>query len=128
MPLLSAQEDFVQRTLGALNGIWKKLVFTTGLKGDGGKYRHWGMEREHGVAASQEAIEAAHRALILELVEMEIPKVVYAAGGLVEMQKLGVKTICPTGLENCLRKHADYVLWTTQAILAAQAQAGCRAA
>jgi hypothetical protein len=123
MALLSAREDFTQRTLGALANLWEKLAFTARLKSDDGGYRHWGLEREHGSAASREAIAHAHRVLILEIAEMPMHDAVREAEGYGDLRRLESRALCPPGMEDCLQKHVDYVLWTTQAISAAHASA-----
>ncbi len=67
MTLFSAFEDFVLRTLGALPATWSKLVYVAGLRAKEGGYKHWGMERTHGVEAARQALPHAHRELFLEV-------------------------------------------------------------
>jgi hypothetical protein len=110
MPLLSAHQDFMQRTIASLGNVWKQLLFTASLRTDKGQYQHWGLEREHGVEESRAAVEAAHRDLILKLLEMPVEDAVRDAEGVEDSQQLELKKICPPTVEKCLLKHADYVL------------------
>lgn len=67
MTLASAQDDFQQRTLGALPGLWAKLRYLAGLRGPAGAYRHWGMERTFGTETTQRVVAAAHSELFVQL-------------------------------------------------------------
>lgn len=67
MPLLSAVEDFVQRSLSALPTVWEKLHFVQGLREPDGRYRHWGLERTFDAQTAGAAIAEAHNALCEEL-------------------------------------------------------------
>lgn len=122
MSFLSAHEDFVQRTLAALDNIWKRLLFTGALRDGTGDYHHWGLEREHGAVEARSAIERAHSELIFELVEMSMDDAVRNAERMDGILPLRVEMICPTYTQKCLRQHVDYVLETTRLILEAQEQ------
>ena len=67
MTLASAQDDFVQRTLGALPGLWAKLRYIAGLRGPAGSYRHWGMSRTFGPETTQRVVSATHSELFVKL-------------------------------------------------------------
>ncbi len=67
MTLASAQDDFRQRTLGSLPGLWARLRYLAGLRRPAGSYRHWGMSRTFGPETTQRAVGAAHSALFLQL-------------------------------------------------------------
>jgi hypothetical protein len=128
MTLLSARQDFVQRTLAALGGIWKRLVFTAGLRTNTGEYEHWGLERVHGAVESRSAIALAHLDLIGELVTTPIAEVVEGVTELDAVHHLDPDAVCPPNLDRCLQRHVEFVLEATQLILAAQSRRGGRAA
>ena len=67
MPLLSALEDLVQRSLAALPGVWERVHFLDELRGENGGYQHWGLEQKYGAEAAQTAMTEAHADLIEEL-------------------------------------------------------------
>ena len=67
MTLVSAQDDFRQRTLGTLPGLWARLRYLAGLRGPAGSYRHWGMSRAFGPETTQRVVGAAHSELFVEL-------------------------------------------------------------
>ena len=67
MIFFSAYDDFVQRTLAALPGWWRKLDYLAGLRREGGRYAHWGLQRVYGERRAQEAMAQAHRELMLEV-------------------------------------------------------------
>lgn len=67
MTLASAYEDFQQRTLGALPGLWARLRYIAGLRGAAGSYRHWGMSRTFGSEATQHVVGTAHSELFVKL-------------------------------------------------------------
>jgi hypothetical protein len=67
MPLLSAFEDFFQRSVSALPNLWERLCFVGGLRNHAGQYRHYGMEQRFGESEAQAAIAAAHSVLFEEL-------------------------------------------------------------
>jgi len=60
MTLLPAVEDFSNRTLAAVSGGLSRLLYLSSLRGEDGKYLHWGMERIHGESATTEAIAVCH--------------------------------------------------------------------
>jgi hypothetical protein len=66
MPFLSAYDDFVLNSLGALPGQLSKLVYLASLRGSDGRYSHWGMARIHGEAATQGGIQQAHGVVFSE--------------------------------------------------------------
>ncbi len=72
MPLLSAVEDFVQRSLSALPTVWEKLDFVRGLRGPDGHYRHWGLERTFDEKSADSAIAEAHSGLCEELTSVRL--------------------------------------------------------
>jgi hypothetical protein len=73
MTLLSAYEDFVDRTLASLPGSLAKLVYLGSLRDDAGDYRHWGMSRTFGQGSTSEALAQAHTEAWLEVLRTPIP-------------------------------------------------------
>jgi hypothetical protein len=67
MPLLSALEDFIQRSLSALPSTWERLVFVSELREGQANYRHWGLEQKFGEVNARGAIAEAHSNLIEEM-------------------------------------------------------------
>jgi hypothetical protein len=124
MPLLSAHQDFMQRTISSVGNVWKRLLFTASLRTDAGQYHHWGLERVHGLEESRAAIEKAHRDLIVKLLEMPVEDAVRDAERVEDTQELELKRICPPALETCLLKHADYVLEASRLISIHHAHSG----
>lgn len=74
MTLYSPLEDFMQRTVSAVEGMWSKLEYIADLRNEAGSYEHWGMERVFGPEAAAKAIAAAHRNLVLEILRTPLPK------------------------------------------------------
>lgn len=71
---LSPLQDFVQRTMSSLQGVWAKLNYIRELRRDDGSYEHWGFSRVHGEAACQQTIADAHSELALELLRTPMPE------------------------------------------------------
>jgi hypothetical protein len=76
MTILSAQLDFVHRTLAALPGSFSKLVYLARLRNSWGEYEHWGLARTHGELPAKKAIEQAHTEMFLEVLRMPLAKLV----------------------------------------------------
>ena len=89
MPLLSALEDFVQRSLGALPTLWEKLRFVSSLR-EGVQYRHWGMEQRFGEQAAQAAMAEAHSGVCNELASTKLAELWLAADQAARREDLGV--------------------------------------
>jgi hypothetical protein len=64
---LSPFEDFRQRTLSAISGLWAKLLYMAQLRSDDGSYQHWGHMRAHGEAQSQYSLGKAHSEIWLQV-------------------------------------------------------------
>lgn len=79
MTFLSANEDFVRRTLASVSGDWGKLQYVASLRQHNGVYRHWGMERIYGEEASSKAIADAHRDLFVALLRTPVKELWKAA-------------------------------------------------
>jgi len=65
-------EDVRERTLGTLTGVWAKLSYLAGLRGDDGRYHHWGLSRTHGDEPSQKALALAHSEVYLQVLRTPI--------------------------------------------------------
>jgi len=109
MTLFSAYDDFVQRTLGSVRGVWAKLAFVAGLRGNDGKYQHWGMVRTHGPAA-EKAMEQAHTETFQTVLETPIPELDGEFGQANGANDLAPENYVPANLNGCSRKHFDYLL------------------
>ena len=74
MPLLNAEEDFAQRTLGTLQNVWEKLAYVSGLKSSEGSYDHWGLASVHGREVASQAIAKAHSEVLRETLATPLQK------------------------------------------------------
>jgi hypothetical protein len=72
MTLLSAEQDFSERTLAAIHGALRRLLYVAGLRGVDGRYEHWGMLKIHGEAATQSAIRQSHAGALLDVVRTPV--------------------------------------------------------
>ena len=69
MRMRSALEDFEANTLEAVPGLWGKFSYTCTLHDGNGAYCHWGLEKVYGRDAAWQAISAAHRLLLSQLLK-----------------------------------------------------------
>lgn len=76
MSLLSATEDFRNRTLATWESVLEKLTYVAGLRNSNGTYSHWGMERTHGAEAAQHSLSANHSEVWLEVLQTPLPQLV----------------------------------------------------
>jgi hypothetical protein len=75
MPLLSAFDDLVGRTLSVFPGLLAKLDYLSSLRhSETGLYSHWGLARVHGEKAAQQAMAQAHSRLISEILHTPLWK------------------------------------------------------
>ena len=74
MVLLSALEDFVVRTLGALSGPLSQLAYIGRLRSSNGEYEHWGLARAYGDRAAVSAISDAHTQVWLQVLRTPLHK------------------------------------------------------
>jgi len=75
MPLLSALDDLLQRTLSAFPGLLSKLEYLSSLRHrDTGLYSHWGLSRVHGDTAAQSAMGEAHGLVVSEILQTPLRK------------------------------------------------------
>jgi len=73
---LSPFEDFRERTLSALSGLWTKLLYMAELRSSDGTYCHWGHSHVYGEARSQAALARAHSELYIALLRSPIRELV----------------------------------------------------
>jgi hypothetical protein len=90
MPLFSALEDFMQRSLSALPTLWEKLQFVGDLREDGSGYRHWGLEQRFGEKAARAALTEAHNGLFNEVVSTRLAELWLAADQAAHREQLEV--------------------------------------
>jgi hypothetical protein len=87
MPLQSALEDLLGRTLAGVEGITGKIEYVASLRDvQSGGYSHWGLSRAYGEDAAQQALAEAHRLLFLRMLRTPLrtlrDEVVMASGTL----------------------------------------------
>jgi hypothetical protein len=87
MTLYSPLEDFMQRTVSQVPGLWAKLEYISSLRAEEGGYEHWGLARLFGNEAAQKAIEQAHRNLVLQMLRTPLSTLVEEAKKTAEQQK-----------------------------------------
>lgn len=68
MRLNSALEDFEGHTLAVLPDVMQRLAYVWSLRGEDGRFRHWGMEATYGEEKSTAAIQDAFYNLLLGMV------------------------------------------------------------
>ncbi len=113
MTLFSAYEDFVGRTLGALDSTWEKLVFLAGLRGEKDRYEHWGLEYTHGPKAAHAAIMQAHAEIFQRTLETPIPALseeFEAAKSKSTPKQSNLDQMIPKKRNGCSPEHFRYVL------------------
>lgn len=73
MSLKSALQDIKETTLSAVSGLLGKLSYLASLRGNGGRYEHWGMETVHGAEPSARAMRQAHIEVVAKILRMPLP-------------------------------------------------------
>jgi hypothetical protein len=106
MALFSAYEDFMKRTLGALDGTWAKLVFVTSLRGEKDHYEHWGLEYTHGPKAARAAVVKAHSEIFQQVLESPIPELQHE----VSEELTNAEQMIPTQRNGCSPEHFRYLV------------------
>lgn len=74
MKLISAYDDFVERTLSRIEGKVQRLAFLARLH-DKGKYEHWGMSQTYGKEQADSAISTVHSESWTDLLRTKISSV-----------------------------------------------------
>jgi hypothetical protein len=69
---LSPIEDFAKRTLSAIPGLWRKLLYMAELRSAEGRYEHWGHSRVHGEVSSQQALASLHSQLYVDVLRTPV--------------------------------------------------------
>ena len=121
MTLLSAEEDFKVRSLAAFDSPLAKLAYCAELRTAGGRYRHWGLARNHGEEAADTAIARAHGSVFLEVLRSPIRTLIVqermaaanAGSQLLEalsQLRSNVADLLPTLLAGGTRQHLSSVL------------------
>jgi len=72
MTLKSAFEDLSRTTLKAISGCLLRLEYLAGLRSREGHYEHWGFGKTYGQAKANEAICAAHREAVSEVLSTSL--------------------------------------------------------
>jgi hypothetical protein len=129
MTLYSPMEDFMQRTVSQVPGMWPKLEYMASLRAEEGGYEHWGLARMFGHAPAQKAIEQAHRGLVLQLLRTPLMALVDEARRAAERQGLPLNVyiqglhsqgehLLPVKLGGGSAKHFNSVLLALSALAA----------
>lgn len=66
MTLLAIKDDFFERTLSKIPGLFGKLDYVAELR-EQGRYVHWGLERIYGEKGLQRTMAEVHRGLFLQV-------------------------------------------------------------
>ncbi len=66
MTLLAIKDDFFERTLSKIPGLFGKLGYLAELR-EQGRYVHWGLERIYGEEGLQRTMAEVHRGLFLQV-------------------------------------------------------------
>jgi hypothetical protein len=64
--LLAIKDDFFERTLARIPGMFGKLGYVAELREEG-RYVHWGLERIYGEEGLQRTMAEVHRGLFLQV-------------------------------------------------------------
>lgn len=119
MALLTALEDFVQRSLSALPTVWEKLRFVSDLRSDSG-YQHWGLEQKYGEKSARAAMAAAHSELFSEVASVPLAELWLAADQAAHREDVEVDDLLqrfvtsaatrPEDMQGVAREHFDFVV------------------
>lgn len=110
MTLLSAQEDFVVRTLGALQGCWARLIYAAQLRDENGRYSHWGLDRTYGGDKAQATIQQAHKDVFRKVLRQPIKELAHESVDSASAVAIGEKLI-PQGAGRAAELHFNAVLF-----------------
>lgn len=72
MTLLSAREDFEERTLASFKTPLEKLAYLARTRDEAGQYRHWGLNKVYGERAAATAMAEAHSQVWIEVLRTPI--------------------------------------------------------
>lgn len=121
MTLLSVGDDFVHTTLRAVPGLLGKLRYVAGLRGEDGRYTHWGLARVYGEPAAQRALAEAHLALFLQVLRAPLRELLEDVGQMAaadgekpaacaERLRAGLPGLLPPALGGGSARHFSSVL------------------
>jgi hypothetical protein len=69
---LSPFEDFRQRSLERLQGLWRRLLYLSELRAADGKYEHWGLNRTYGRETAEKVMGGAHSGIYVQMLRMPL--------------------------------------------------------
>jgi len=69
MQLLSADDEFVLKTLQEVPGCLGKLEYLNGLRDERGQLGHWGLEKIHGARKAKAALEKAYQRVLGKMLQ-----------------------------------------------------------
>jgi len=90
MTLLAIKDDFLQRSLARVPGLFGKLGYVAELRADG-RYVHWGLERVYGEESSQRVVAEVHRGLFLQVLRMPLRRLLEDATQAAAAQRTDVR-------------------------------------
>jgi hypothetical protein len=135
MALLSATEDFRDRTLKAIDGKMARLRYIANLRDSSTlKYRHWGMERNHGEAAAVQAIGTAHREVFLDVLRTPLAELademtlLSRRGESIDDLRVLEKSMLPEGVPPAAKRHFSSVLLALNGLQHAKGRSNRRSA
>lgn len=114
MTLLSPHDDFVIRTLGALGGCWRRLLYVSALRGESGAYSHWGFVRLHGEDKAQAAMHQAHKEVFREVLRRPVPQLIAEERSEESSQELRPELLAPSDAGRAARLHLNAVLFAIE--------------
>lgn len=126
MALLTANEDFVTRTLASLGSLWERLAYVAGLRTSTGRYEHWGMTQTYGRNTAQKAMRDAHTELFQEVLATPIREL---QGQFSEAIPPAAKAnYVPENTKGCCPEHMEYVVEALNALSERAGQSARQAA
>ena len=135
----SAYDDLRQRTLGKIDGIWRRLTYIAGRRSQEGGYEHWGFERTHGTATAHHTFARAHQSLVgtilrtrLRLLEEDLEQSSQAEGispaSYVSKLAAGLYRLLPSGCSRVTELHLVSVVETLSVLQNRQSRPDPRSA
>ncbi len=123
MVLLSAAEDFAERTLSRIRGALARLQFVAALRDGNGNYQHWGMQKRHGAESTRKALQEAHRQAAADCLRTPIRQLAK------EVADSGVDLgqapalLLPAGASKATERHLSSVTVSLRALVRARVKA-----
>lgn len=69
---LSPFEDFKQRSLDRMQGLWSRLLYLSSLRRLEGGYEHWGLARTYGREIADSVLGDAHSGIYIQLLRTPV--------------------------------------------------------